>query len=75
MPKFKFIPFAANKNGTKIFCRLICDKKNVLKGFYDYNKEQFIITKYIEENFTKDITRNKVKKALKENLIDYDWNL
>lgn len=75
MPKFKFFPFATNEEGTKIFCRLSYDKHNLLKGFYDFDKEQFIITKYMDNNFPEGITRNKVKKALKENLLDYDWNL
>jgi hypothetical protein len=74
--KFKFNTIGANENGTRIYCKLSCDKHNVLKGFYDFDLEKFVITKYLYANFPQGITKNKVRKELKEILIiDYDWNL
>ena len=74
--KFKLITFASNKNGTKIFCRLAFNKKTIIKGFYDFNKEKFIITDYLKKNFTQGINRKIAEANLKEILdIDYGWNV
>ena len=74
--KFKLIAFASNKNGTKIFCRLALNKKTIIKGFYDFNKEKFIITDYLKKNFTQGINRKIAEANLKEILdIDYGWNV
>ena len=75
MSKFKFGLIGTNNNGTKIFARLTYDKHTLLRGFYDFDKEKFIIMKYLDDNFPQGITRTKAKKELKENLMDYDWNL
>ena len=53
--KFKVFPFAANKNGTKIYCRLAYNKKTLIKGYYDFNKEKFFIIEYVKKNFGNDI--------------------
>ena len=75
-PNFKVIAFADNKDGTKIFCRLAMDKKTLIKGFYDFDKELFFITEYVKRNFTNGVGRNTAKKILKEILEqDYDWTL
>ena len=74
--KFKVFTFASNKDGTKIFCRLALNKKTLIKGFYDFNKEKFYITEYVKNNFTNGIGKNTARKKLKEILlIDYDWDL
>jgi hypothetical protein len=74
--KFKLITFASNKDGTKIYCRLAHNKKTLIKGYYDFNKEQFIITDYVKQNFIQGIGKNTAKKKLQELLEqDYDWNL
>lgn len=74
--KFKVIAFAANKDGSKIFCRLSMDKKTLIKGFYDFDKDSFFITNYVKKNFSNGIGKNTAKKILKELLeIDYDWTL
>jgi hypothetical protein len=74
--KFKLITFASNEDGTKIYCRLALNKKTLIKGYYDFNKEQFIITDYVKQNFIQGIGKNTAKKKLKELLEqDYDWNL
>jgi hypothetical protein len=74
--KFKFILVGDNKNGTRIFCKLQCNNRNVLRGFYDFDIEKFIITKYIYDNFPQNVTKNKVKKELKKILLlNYDWTL
>lgn len=74
--KIKFNTIAANKNGTRIFCKLSIDGQNVLKGFYDFNTEKFYIIKYLYDNFPTNITKNKIKKILKNILlIDYDWEM
>jgi hypothetical protein len=75
-PSFKFITFAANENGDKIFCRLTLNNKTVLKGLYDFDKEKFIIKKYIKENFIKGIGKKTILKTLKDILkYDYDWEI
>jgi len=74
--KFKLFAFAANKDGTKIYCRLALNKKTIIKGYYDFNKEQFFITAYVKQNFIKGVGKNTANKKLKELLeLDYDWNL
>lgn len=75
MSNFKFRLLGANKNGTKIFARLTYNKHTLIKGYYDFDKEKFIIVKYINDNFSKEITRKKAKKELKKQLLDYDWEL
>ena len=73
---FKLITFASNKDGTKIYCRLALNKKTLIKGYYDFNKEKFFITDYVKKNFINGIGKNTAKNKLKELLeIDYDWNL
>ena len=75
-PKYKLITFASNKDGSKIFCRLAMNKKTLIKGFYDFNKDNFFITEYVKKNFINGIGKNTAKKILKEILeVDYDWTL
>ena len=51
-------------------------KKTMVKGFYDFDKEKFFVTKYVKSNFVQGIGKNIVKKNLIELLnIDYDWNM
>ena len=74
--KFKVFAFASNKDGTKIFCRLALNKKTLIKGYYDFNKEKFYITQYVKENFIDGIGKNTARKKLKEILEqDYDWEM
>ena len=74
--KTKLIANGANKDGSRIFCKLTLNGKNVVKGYYDFNKEKFMVIKYMEANFPKTMTKNKIRKTLKEELyIIYDWNL
>lgn len=74
--KFKFSTIGSNESGTRIFCKLSYDKHNVLRGFYDFDLEKFIIIKYMYDNFPQGLTKNKIRKNLKEILTtDYDWEL
>jgi hypothetical protein len=74
--KFKFSTIGSNESGTRIFCKLSYDKHNVLRGFYDFNLEKFIIIKYMYDNFPQGLTKNKIRKNLKEILMnEYDWEL
>jgi hypothetical protein len=74
--KFKFSTIGSNESGNRIFCKLSCEKRNVLKGFYDFDLEKFIIIKYMYDNFPQGLTKNKIRKNLKEILrIDYNWDL
>lgn len=74
--KFKFNTVGSNKNGTKIFCKLYCNNNNVVKGYYDFNIDKFIIMKYLYDKLPKGITKNQIKKELKEILkVNYDWEL
>lgn len=76
MSDYNFFTFAANKDGSKIFCRLAYNKKTVLKGHYDFDKSKFIITDYVKSNFEKGVGKNTIKKKLQEILSeDYDWEL
>jgi hypothetical protein len=73
---FNFSTIGSNESGTRIFCKLSYDKHNVLRGFYDFDLDKFIIIKYLYDNFPQGLTKNKVRKALKEILTtDYDWEL
>ena len=75
-PKYKLITFASNKDGSKIFCRLAMNKKTLIKGFYDFNKENFFITEYVKKNFINGIGKNTAKKILKEILEeDFNWEM
>ena len=57
--RFKFSTIGSNESGSRIFCKLSCENHNVLRGFY---------------NFPQGLTKNQVRKALKEILrTDYDW--
>lgn len=74
--KFKLITFASNEDGTRIFCRFALNKKTLIKGYYDFNKEKFIITDYIKQNFINGIGKNAARKKLIEILNqDYDWDV
>ena len=75
--KFKVITFASNKDGTKIFSRLTANKKTLIKGYYDFNKEKFYIVSYAMENLAQcKIGKNKAKNILKKILLeDYDWEI
>ena len=73
---FKFFPFATNKDGSKIFCRLSYKKKTVLKGFYDYERDRFIIKDYVKQNFPQGTGKPTIKRILRFYLaLDYDWEL
>ena len=73
---FKLIAFATNDNGEKIYCRLAYGKKTMVKGYYDFTKDKFFITKYVKSNFQQGIGKNTVREKLIELLkIDYDWEL
>jgi hypothetical protein len=74
--KLKLNTIGSNDNGNRIFCKLSCENHNVLRGFYDFNLEKFIIIKYLYNNFPKELNKNQIKKQLKEILkIEYDWEL
>lgn len=76
MSDYKLFAFAANKDGSKIFCRLAYKKKTVAKGFYDFNKEKLYITSYNKQNFPQGVGKNTIQKHFKYiALIDYDWEL
>ncbi len=73
---FKLFPFATNKSGSKVFCRLAYKKKTVLKGFYDFDKDKFFITDYIKQHFPQGTGKPTIKQILRFYLsIDYDWEL
>lgn len=76
MNNFKLFVFAANHNGSKIFCRFTLNKKTLIKGYYDFDKEKFIITDYSNKNIPKNMGKQKIKKELEKILnLDYDWKL
>lgn len=76
MGKFYLIPFAANQSGSKIFCKLVKGKKgkDLLKGHYDYDLENFFIDKWYEKRFKGIHSKEELLCELKEILeCDYDW--
>lgn len=74
--KFKLNTIGNNESGSRIFCKLSCEKRNVIRGFYDFDLEKFIITKYMYDNFPQGLSKNKIRKILKEILLnEYDWEL
>ena len=74
---YNLIAFASNRNGDKIFCRFTCNKKNIIKGFYDFNKEFFYITKILYPNLEEEqIEKSVAFKELSDILLtEYDWML
>ena len=74
--RFELFAFASNHDGSKIFCRLACNKKTMAKGYYDFDKEKFFVTNYVKKNFKRGIGKKTINKNLKEILnIDYDWEM
>ena len=75
--RYDLIAFASNRNGNKIFCRFTHNKKNLIKGFYDFNKELFYVTKILYSNLkTEQIEESIAFKELSDILlIEYDWIL
>ena len=74
--RFTFRTIGSNESGSRIFCKLSCENHNVIRGFYDFDLEKFIIMKYLYDNFLQGLTKNQVRKTLKEILrTDYDWEL
>ena len=75
--RYDLITFASNRNGSKIFCRFTCNKKNLIKGFYDFDKELFYVTKILYSNLKKEqIEESIVLKELSDALLtEYDWML
>lgn len=66
----------ANNDGSKLYCIFKLNKKTVLRGFYDFNIQGFIITKFHKKNFNQNTSINKVVNALKKELnLEYDWKL
>ena len=73
---FKLILVGTNKDGSKIFANLKCNSKVIVKGFYSFEKELFIIIRYIDKNIPEKLSRNKIRKQLKIKLLnDYDWEM
>lgn len=70
--KFKFATIGVNGNGSRIFCKLSYNRKSILRGYYDFNLERFVILRYQPNNFN-GLSKTQVKKALKQELLNYDW--
>lgn len=65
-----------SEDGEKIYCALKCDKKTVIKGFYDFNIHKFIILNFYKNKLPEGITPLKILQDFKSILeIDYDWEL
>lgn len=74
---YNLITFASNRQGNKIFCRFTCNKSNIIKGFYDFDKELFFITHIIKSNLQKEqISQETAINEINDHLlINYDWIL
>ena len=73
---FKLILVGTNEDGTKIYANLKYNKKTILKGFYSFDNELFIVFKYLDKNIPNGLSRNKIRKQLRMELLnDYDWEM
>ena len=71
--KNRILPVGTTKNGDKIFCTYKHNHSIIIRGFYDFNKETFIITKYKPiKNTNPEIIIKQFNEQLIEN---YDWNI
>ena len=76
MAKFNLKLVGTNKDGSRIFAVLTYGKKRLLKGFYDFDTENFTILNYYKKNFTEGIGKGTVNKVLKNILeVDRNWNV
>lgn len=89
--EFLFSMIGANKDGSRIFCRLKRRNYNraqprfaykaVIEGYYDFDLEKFIITKehskLYEHQYAdeKVYSREEIIEVLKEELSEFDWEL
>lgn len=89
--EFLFSMIGANKDGSRIFCRLKRRNYNraqprfaykaVIEGYYDFDLEKFIITKehpkLYEHQYAdeKIYSREEIIEVLKEELSEFDWEL
>lgn len=73
---YKLVLFAANEDGTRIYALLKHKKKNLVKGFYDFNIDKFIVMKYFKDNFPQGQTKDKIKEKLRKLLmIERNWEM
>ena len=89
--EFLFSMIGANKDGSRIFCRLKRRNYNraqprfaykaVIEGYYDFDLEKFVITKehpkLYEHQYAdeKIYSREELIEVLKEELSEFDWEL
>ena len=89
--EFLFSMIGANKDGSRIFCRLKRRNYNraqprfaykaVIEGYYDFDLEKFVITKehpkLYEHQYAdeKVYSRDEIIEVLKEELFEFDWEL
>ncbi len=89
--EFLFSMIGANKDGSRIFCRLKRKNYNraqprfaykaVIEGYYDFDLEKFVITKehpkLYEHQYADErvYSREEIIEVLKEELSEFDWEL
>lgn len=76
MNGFNLKLIGANDDGSRIFAVMTYLGKRLVKGFYDFDKERFIVLEYYKKNFPIGIGKSKARNILKELLmIQHDWEM
>lgn len=72
----KLCMVAASEDGNRIYCTYKENNIILLKGFYDFNKETFVVMEFYTKKLTTGQKPEDVIASLKKLLfLDYDWEL
>jgi len=67
---------ASSEDGNKIYCLYKIDKKIIARGFYDFNRDTFVVTEFYKNKLEPEQTIKSIITSLKEFLlINFDWEL
>ena len=72
----KIHTIATSDDGDKIYCLYKEESDTLVKGFYDFTKERFIVTEFYTKKLKDGQTPREVIMNMKQILdIDCDWEL
>lgn len=72
----KISTIATSEDGDRIYCLYKEDSDTLAKGFYDFIKENFILTEFYTKKLKEGQTPREVIMNIKRTLdVDYDWEL
>ena len=67
---------ASSEDGNKIYCLYKIDNKIIARGFYDFNRDSFVVTEFYKNKLEPEQTIKSIIISLKEFLlINFDWEL